>query len=60
MSTDGYFEPTDESLHEVINFLAEGPFVMLNLFRPRTVPDFSAHPELEPETPMTCRELFYR
>lgn len=57
---DSYFEPTDQSLNATIEFLGDGPFVMLNLFRLKDVPDFSKHPELEPNTPMTSRDLFYR
>lgn len=55
-----YFLPTNESFGATIEFLGDGPFVMLNLFRLKDVPDFSAHPEMKPVTPMTSRELFYR
>jgi len=60
MAPNRYFEPTDESLQAVMDFLGDGPFVMLNLFRLREVADFSAHPELEPDEPTSCRDLFYR
>lgn len=55
-----YFEPTGESFAAATAFMGDGPFVMLNLFRLKDVPDFTNHPEMEPETPMTSRELFYR
>jgi hypothetical protein len=55
-----YFEPTNESFVSTIEFVGDGPFVMLNLFRLKDVPDFSNHPEMKPEIPMTTRELFYR
>jgi len=60
MPDDGYLQPTDESMRGVVDFLPDGPFVMLNLFRLREAPDYSKHPDLEPETPTSCRELFYR
>lgn len=55
-----YFEPTEASLGATLDYLGDGSFVMLNLFRLRDVPDFSAHPELEPQTPMSSRDLFYQ
>lgn len=55
-----YFLPTNESFGSTMEFLGDGPFVMLNLFRLKDVPDFSAHPEMRPATPMTSRDLFYR
>lgn len=55
-----YFEPTNEAFTAAMEFLGDGPFTMLNLFRLRDVPDFSGYPEMEPETPMTSHELFYR
>ena len=56
---DSYFVPTGQSLTDTVEFLGDGPFVMLNLFRLRDEPDFTDHPELEPDTPQTSRELFY-
>ena len=55
-----YFLPTSESFGATMEYLGDGPFVMLNLFRLKDAPDFSAHPEMKPATPMTSRELFYR
>ncbi len=55
-----HLEPTQESVQQVFAYLPEGPFVMLNLFRLRDLPDYSAHPELKPATPSSCRELLYR
>jgi hypothetical protein len=59
-SADGYLDPTDASVGTTLEFLGQGRFVMLNLFRLREVPDFTKHPELEPPTPMSTRDLFYR
>lgn len=55
-----YLEPTQESVQQVLARLPEGPFVMLNLFRLRAAPDYSVYPELEPDSPLSCRELMYR
>ncbi len=55
-----YFEPTEQSFNDTVEFLGDGPFVMLNLFRLRDEPDFSNHPELRPDTPMSSRDLFYQ
>lgn len=55
-----YLEPTQESIQQVLGRLPEGGFVMLNLFRLRDEPDYSAYPELKPATPLGCRELLYR
>ena len=51
-----YFEPTSESFVSTIEFVGDGPFVMLNLYRLKAVPDFTKYPEMKPETPMTTRE----
>lgn len=55
-----YFLPTGDSFTAALEYMGDGSFVMLNLFRLRDVPDFSKHPEMEPDTPMSSRELFYR
>lgn len=55
-----FFGPTDDSLVSVAQFLGDGPFTMLNLFRLRAVADFSIYPDLEPAVPMSCRDLFDR
>jgi hypothetical protein len=52
--------PTQEAVQEMMGRLPEEPFVMLNLYRLRDVADYSAHPELAPETPVSGRELFDR
>ena len=54
-----YLKATQESLEATINRLPEDGFIMLNLFRLLDAPDYSKHPELEPDTPATCRELFF-
>ena len=55
-----YLEPNDAAVGAVVDSLGDGPFVMLNLFRLREVPDFATYPELKPSTPMNSRDLFYR
>lgn len=55
-----HLEPTQESVMEVMSRLSDRPFIMLNLFRLREVPDYSIYPELEPSTPQSSRELLYR
>ena len=39
-----YFEPTEESFTATVEFLGDGSFVMLNLFRLKDVPDFANIP----------------
>ncbi len=56
---ESYFEPTEQSLTDTVEFLGDGPFVMLNLFRLRDEPDFTNHPELRPDGPTSSRDLFY-
>ncbi len=52
--------PTPEAVQELMGRLPEEPFVMLNLYRLRNVADYSAHPEIAPESPVSGRELFDR
>jgi hypothetical protein len=52
--------PTPEAVQELMGRLPEEPFVMLNLYRLRDVADYSAHPEIAPESPVSGRELFDR
>ena len=55
-----YLQASQESVAETIKRLPEDGFIMLNLFRLRDLPDYSRHPELEPDTPVSCLELFFR
>lgn len=55
-----FIPPTPEAVQEMVSRLPEGSCVMLNLYRLRDVADYSAHPELAPETPVSGRELFDR
>ncbi len=57
---EGFIVPTPEAIGEMLNRLPDAPFVMLDLFRIREVPDYSAHPELAPAIPVSGRELFER
>ena len=47
-----YFEPTQESGRALVMRGIRGEVVMLNLLRFREVADYSANPELAPETPI--------
>lgn len=48
-----YLEPTQESGRAFVMRQIAGPVVMLNLLRFRDVADYSASPELAPETPIS-------
>lgn len=54
----GYLMPSMESGAALARRGIEGPVVMLNLLRLREVADYSATPELAPETPISGREAF--
>jgi hypothetical protein len=51
-----YFEPTQESGRALVMRGIRGEVVMLNLLRFREVADYSANPELAPETPSAARK----
>ena len=55
-----YIEPTDENGGLVFERGITGPVAMLNLFRFREEADYSAHPELAPDEPITGREAYRR
>lgn len=48
-----YFEPTQEAGREFFTRNIQGPVVMLNLMRFRSVADYSAAPDLAPASPIT-------
>ncbi len=54
-----YLEPTQESGREFFSRGIDGPVVMLNLLRFRTIANYSAAPELAPQTPISG-EAAYR
>ena len=53
-----YLEPTQESGRDFILRGIEGEVVMLNLLRFRDVADYSATPDLEPDTPISGAEAY--
>lgn len=55
-----YLEPTQESGRAFIQRAIEGKVVMLNLLRFRKIADYSASPELAPDTPISGAEAYDR
>jgi hypothetical protein len=55
-----YLEPTQESGRALVQRGIKGQVVMLNLLRFRDVADYSAHPELAPQTPIGGSEAYDR
>ena len=55
-----YLEPTQESGREFFTRGIGGSVVMLNLLRFRTVADYSATPELAPESPISGEAAYRR
>lgn len=55
-----YLEPTQDSGRALFMRGIVGPVVMLNLIRLREVADYSASPELAPESPVSGAEAFDR
>lgn len=53
-----YLEPTQESGRDFLLRGIEGEVVMLNLLRFREVADYSATPELEPDTPRSGAQAY--
>jgi hypothetical protein len=53
-----YLEPTQESGRDFMMRGIEGEIVMLNLLRFRDVADYSATPDLEPDTPISGAEAY--
>jgi uncharacterized protein (DUF1330 family) len=55
-----YLEPTQEAGRDFVMRRIEGEIVMLNLLRFRETADYSANPELAPETPISGAEAYDR
>ena len=55
-----YLEPTQKAGRAFVLRGIEGGVTMLNLLRFRAVADYSAHPELAPEVPISGAEAFDR
>jgi hypothetical protein len=55
-----YLEPTQESARALLRRGIKGEVVMLNLLRFREIADYSATPELAPETPISGAAAFDR
>jgi virulence-associated protein VagC len=53
-----YLEPTQESGRDFLMRGIEGEVVMLNLLRFRDVADYSATPDIEPDTPISGAEAY--
>lgn len=53
-----YLEPTREAVDSFISRQMGGDLVMLNLLRFRDVADYSQHPELAPDTPISGRAAY--
>ncbi|WP_226876611.1 DUF1330 domain-containing protein [Microbulbifer hainanensis] len=55
-----HLAPTDASAVALFRRELRGEVVMLNLLRLRQTADYSAHPALYPQTPISGREAFQR
>lgn len=55
-----YLQPTEAAGRALFRRAIEGQVVMLNLLRFRDVADYSAHPHLKPERPLSGAEAFDR
>jgi hypothetical protein len=55
-----YLEPTQEAGRALFARKIAGPVVMLNLLRFRPIADYSAHPHLAPEQPITGAAAYRR
>ena len=55
-----YLDPNDENITELLARQLSGPVVMLNLLRVRGEADYSGHPDLAPEAPISGREAYER
>ena len=59
-ATAGYLEPTRDSGRSFMMRGIEGEVVMLNLLRFHEVADYSASPELEPDSPISGSAAYAR
>lgn len=55
-----YIEPTQQQGAAFFGAPPEGPVVMLNLLLFRDVADYSAHPDLAPEAPISGQDAYAR
>jgi hypothetical protein len=55
-----YLEPTQASGRAFVMRQMQGNIIMLNLLRLRSIADYSASPELAPESPISGAEAFQR
>jgi uncharacterized protein (DUF1330 family) len=55
-----YLEPTEESGRELFTRGIQGPVVMLNLIRLNETADYSNHPELKPDTPISGHQAYQK
>jgi len=55
-----YLEPTEEGGRLLLERDVGGPVAMLNLLRFRAEADYSSHPDLAPDEPITGREAYDR
>ncbi|MEN8041506.1 MAG: DUF1330 domain-containing protein [Actinomycetota bacterium] len=53
-----FISPTPPSIQAFIDRQIAGPLTMLNLLRFRDVADYTATPELEPETPVSGEQAY--
>jgi hypothetical protein len=53
-----YLQPTEAAGRALFRRAIEGEVIMLNLLRLRTLADYSAHPHLKPDTPISGRAAF--
>lgn len=58
--TSTYIEPTQEAGARLFSQGIEGEVVMLNLLRFRETADYSNHPNLAPESPITGEQAYQR
>lgn len=55
-----YLDPTDATAMALFSRHIDGPVVMLNLLRFRATADYSEHPALAPQTPISGRAAYDR
>ncbi|MCL1594264.1 MAG: DUF1330 domain-containing protein [Actinomycetia bacterium] len=53
-----YIAPTPESIATLIGREIDGPVTMLNLMRFRAVADYTEHPDLAPDTPISGEKAY--
>lgn len=58
--TSAHIEPTAAQMERLLAAAMTGPVTMLNLLRYAPEADYSAHPDLAPDTPITGRDAYGR